>query len=165
MSIGGNYSGIYNNMKHALYDTLVSCFNNSEVRMDVYKVPFQNIPTFPAISLETIGRVKEPKAMGASVYHIDYYVWVYTSILDSIEAEEQCLELTRITEEFLLANKTLGGKCSSLSIDEELQFGVIEQGENNFLQGARIPVKITTKLVADRTPCEDTTTGGDCGCG
>ena len=152
-------------MKQALYDTLVDNFNNSDVRMDVYKAPFQNIHGFPAITIETIGRTKEPKAMGASVYHIDYYVWVYTDVMDSIEAEEQCLEYTRMAEEFLLNDKTLGGKCSTLKLDDdEIQFGVIEQGENNFLQGARIPVKVTTGIIPDRTPCGDNK-GGNCSCG
>lgn len=159
------YKGIYNDIKQGLYDTLVDNFNNSEVRMDVYKAPFQNIHGFPAITIETIARTKETKGLGVSVYNIDYYVWVYTDVMDSLEAEEQCLEYTRMTEEFLLNNKNLGGKCSNLSLDnDEIQFGVIEQGENNFLQGARIPVRVTTGLISDRTPCGGSS-GGDCSCG
>lgn len=162
MSTHIRYSGIYNDIKQGIYDTLVDNFNNSDVRMDVYKAPFQNINIFPAITIETVARTKQTKGMGVSVYNVDYYVWVYTNVMDSLEAEEQCLEYARMAEEFLLANRSLGGVCSNLSLDEdELQFGVIEQGENNFLQGARIPIRVTTGLIPDKRDCN----GGDCSCG
>lgn len=162
MSTHIRYSGIYNDIKQGIYDTLVDSFNNSDVRMDVYKAPFQNINAFPAITIETVARTKQTKGMGVSVYNVDYYVWVYTNVMDSLEAEEQCLEYTRMAEEFLLANRSLGGVCSSVSLDEdEVQFGVIEQGENNFLQGARIPVRVITGLIPDKRNCN----GGDCSCG
>ena len=164
MSIHIRYNGIYNDIKQGIYDTLVDSFNNSDVRMDVYKAPFQNINIFPAITIETVARTKQAKGMGVSVYNVDYYVWVYTNVMDSLEAEEQCLEYTRMAEEFLLNNKNLGGKCSNLSLDnDEIQFGVIEKGENNFIQGARIPVRVTTGLISDRTPCGGSS-GGDCSC-
>ena len=159
------YKGIYNDIKQGLYDTLVDSFNNSEVRMDVYKAPFQNIHGFPAITIETVASKKNPRGMGVSAYDVDYLVWVYTDVMDSLEAEEQCLEYTWMTQRILLNNKNLGGVCSNLTLDEdEIQFGVIEQGENNFLQGARIPVRVTSGLISDRTTCGDSS-GGDCSCG
>lgn len=143
--------GIYNDTKQALWQTLVDGWNATDVRLDVYKAPFQNIERFPCITIEAVSRKKVPKGLGVSQYEIAYYVWVYTDVMDSYEAEENCLEYTRETELILLDDKTLGGVSSYLSLNEdEIQFGVIEQGENNFLQGARIPVTIITKAIPDK---------------
>lgn len=158
--------GIYNTVKQALYDTLVNCLNNSDDRVDVYKSPFQNVLAFPALFIDIAGRTKESVGVGGTYrFHIDFVVWVYTDILESVESEQYCLHLTDKIENFLLQNKTLHGKVSSLSIDEEIQFGTVEQGEANFLQGARIPVKIKTLLLREGTSCQELKNGGDCSCG
>lgn len=150
----GKYKGIYNDVKHAILNTLTGCFNGSSERVDIYAVPFQNIPTFPAISVEFIGRTKEDVGVGGTYrMNIEYAVWIYTDVLDSEEAEEWCAFLAHMTEQFLLANKTLGGTVSKININGELQFGKVEQGENNFLQGARIPLVVTTQMMQIPSSC------------
>lgn len=158
--------GLYNNIKDSLYNCLVDSFNASEEPVDIYNVPFQNIATFPAISIEAVRRTKTPKGIGIAQYGIEFNVWVYTDVLDSIEAEEQCLRITDATENYLMRNKTLGGIVSTLTVNEDIQFGVVQQGENNFLQGARIPVMVTSKMVNEvRTPCKEETNEEGCSCG
>jgi len=150
----GNYGGIYNEVKRAIRDRLISCFNASTDKVDIYEAPYQNIPVFPAVTIETIGRDKKYSGIGGiHKKTIDYAVWVYTDVLESVEAEEWCLDLTEKVEGFLLSDKTLGGKVSTLSLDEPIQFGQVEQGENNFLQGARIPIKVTTLNMQEQRNC------------
>ena len=149
-----NYGGIYNEVKQAIIDKLIVSFNSSPDKVDIYPAPFQNIPIFPAVTVETIGRDKKYVAVGGvHKKDIDFAVWVYTNVLESVEAEEWCLYLTDKVEGFLLSDKTLGGKVTTLSLDEPVQFGQVEQGENNFLQGARIPVKVTTRMLQEGGNC------------
>lgn len=160
------HKGIYNETKAHLADYLIECFNASDDKVDVYRAPFQQIPMFPAISIEIVGRpTRKPVGIGGTYQSaISVNVWVYTSMLDGIEAEEQCLWLTHQVEYYIAKNRTLGGRFSEVKLDDDIQFGTVQEGEVNFLQGARIPLLITTKMTQLGNQC-GTTPGGDCSCG
>ena len=155
--------GIYNETKSHIAEYLIECFNSSDDRVDIYKAPFQQIPMFPAISIEIVGRPTR-KAVGiGGTYQstISVNVWIYTSLLDGVEAEEQCLYLTSQVEKYFAKNRTLGGRFQDVKLDDDIQFGTVQEGEVNFLQGARVPLLITTKMIQDGQQCQ----GGDCSCG
>lgn len=158
--------GIYNQVKAHIADYLIECFNASDDRVDVYRAPFQQIPAFPAISIEIVGRPTR-KAVGiGGTYQsaISVNVWVYTSLLDGMEAEEQCLWLTSQVEYYIANNRTLGGRFQEVKLDDDIQFGTVQEGEVNFLQGARIPLLVTTKMIHTGQQCISCQ-GGNCSCG
>lgn len=139
--------GLYLDIKNALYNQIVNGLNSQNVKADVYKVHFQDIPTFPAVALELQKRRRFAKGIGVSQVDFTILVWVYTDILEAVEAEEQCIELLDVIEKIIIKDKTLGGVSSYLYIDDEAEFGTVEQGEANFLQGAKLPVRISSKLI------------------
>jgi hypothetical protein len=138
---------MYREIKNALHAQLVSYLNGLGERVDVYKVPYQNIAEFPAVCLELDRRRKPKKGVGVKELQLDMVVWVYTDILDAEDAEEECLRVLEIVEDAIESDKRLGGACHYLSIDDEAEFGTVQTGEASFLQGARLPVTITKRFV------------------
>jgi len=137
---------MYREIKEALKEQIVNHLNGLGERVDVYKVPYQNIAVFPAVALELDRRRKPKKGVGVKQLELDMVIWVYTDILDAEDAEEECLRLTEIVENAIESDKTLGGACHYLSIDNEAEFGTVQTGEASFLQGARIPVTIIKRF-------------------
>lgn len=158
--------GIYNQVKIHIADYLIECFNASDDKVDVYKAPFQQIPMFPAISIEIVGRpTRKAVGIGGTFQSaISVNIWVYTSLLDGMEAEEQCLYLTDRLEYYIAKNRTLGGRFQEVKLDDDIQFGTVQEGEVNFLQGAKVPLLVTTKMTQLGNQC-GTSSGGDCSCG
>ncbi|PEZ62963.1 hypothetical protein [Bacillus cereus] len=158
--------GIYNQVKSHIADYLIECFNASDDKVDVYRAPFQQLPTFPAITVEIVGRpTRKAIAIGGTYQStISVNLWIYTSLLDGLEAEEQCLWLTSQVEYYIAKNRTLGGRFQEVKLDDDIQFGTVQEGEVNFLQGAKVPLLVTTKMIQDKPQC-GTDSGGDCSCG
>jgi len=137
---------MYREIKEALKVQLVNYLNSLGEKVDVYKVPYQNIAVFPAVALELDRRRKPKKGVGVKELQLDMVVWVYTDILDAEDAEDECLRILEIVEDALESDKTLGGACHYLSIDDEVEFGTVQTGEASFLQGARLPVTIIKRF-------------------
>lgn len=139
-------SHMYNEIKDALKNQIASYLNSQGERIDVYPVPYQNIAVFPAVALELTTRRKVKKGLGVRNLELDMVVWVYTDIFDAEDAEKECFRISEIVEDAIESDKTLGGKVHYLSIDDDAQFGTVEQGEANFLQGAKLSVKIEKRF-------------------
>lgn len=139
--------GLYLTIKNALHNQLVNGLATHGEKVDVHKVHYQNISYFPALAFELQKRRKVKKGLGVSETEFTILVWVYTNILDAIDAEEECIELLSVVEKIIESDKTLGNTVSYLSIDDEVEFGQVETGEANFLQGARLPVTIRSKPI------------------
>jgi hypothetical protein len=140
-------TGMYREIKNAMHTQLISHFNVIGERVDVYKTPYQNIAVFPAVTLELDSRRKPKKGVGVKELQLDMIVWVYVDILDAEDAEEECLRIMELVEDALEKDKTLGGASHYLTIDEQADFGTVNNGEASFLQGARIPVRVTKRFV------------------
>lgn len=137
---------MYREIKDALYAQIVEHFASLGEVVDVYKVPYQNIAVFPAVSLELDRRRKLKKGVGVRELQIDMVVWVYTDIMDAEDAEEECLRITEIVEDAIESDKTIGGTAHYLSLDGDAEFGTVERGEANFLQGAKLQVEIRRRF-------------------
>jgi hypothetical protein len=137
---------MYREIKDALYAQIVDYLNGLGERVDVYKVPYQNIAVFPAVALELDRRRKPKKGVGVKELQIDMVVWVYTDILDAEDAEEECLRITEIVEGAIESDKTLRGTAHYLSLDGDIEFGTVERGEATFLQGAKINLEIRRRF-------------------
>lgn len=138
--------GMYREIKDAMKTQLVNYLNSQEERVDVYSVPYQNIPAFPAVALELQSRRKPKRGVGVKQLELDMVVWVYVDIFDAEDAEEECLRLTEIVENALESDKTLGGTAHYLTIDDQAEFGTVQQGEASFLQGAQLRVMVTKRF-------------------
>lgn len=141
-----NNTGMYREIRDALCRQIEEHLISEGERADVYKVYFQNIADFPAVALQLDSRRKPKKGVGVKQLEFEIIVWVYVDIMDAIDAETECLRLTEIVEDAIEKDKTLGGTCHYLSIDEQTEFGTVEQGEANFLQGAKIPVTVIKRF-------------------
>lgn len=139
---------MYNEIKEALKVQIGNYLNGLGERVDIYKVPYQNIAVFPAVSLELNRRRKVKKGLGVKELQLDIVVWVYTDILDVEDAEEECLRVMELVEDAIEGDKTLSGTAHYLSLDDEAEFGTVERGEANFLQGARIQVTVTKRFTS-----------------
>ncbi|AVO23025.1 hypothetical protein [Bacillus phage Anath] len=139
--------GLYMDIKNALYNQLVNGLATHSQPVDVHKVHYQNIGFFPALAFELQKRRRPKKGVGVSEVEFTILVWVYTDILDAVDAEEACIELLEVVEKIIEKDKTLGGTVAYLSIDDDVEFGQVETGEANFLQGARLPVTIRSKPI------------------
>lgn len=139
---------MYNEIKEALFDQIKNYLALKNERVDVYKVPYQDIALFPAVTLELDRRRKAKKGLGVKELQLDMNIWVYTAILDVEDAEEQCLRIMELVEDAIESDKTLNGTAHYLSFDEnnEAEFGTVERGEANFLQGAKIRLTITKRF-------------------
>jgi hypothetical protein len=137
---------MYREIKDALYAQIVDYLNGLGERVDVYKVPYQNIAVFPAVALELDRRRKPKRGVGVKELQIDMVVWVYTDILDAEDAEEECLRITEIVEDAIESDKTLRGTAHYLSLDGDAEFGTVERGEPTFLQGAKINLEIKRRF-------------------
>lgn len=139
-------SHMYREIKDALHAQIITHLASVNEIVDVYKVPYQNIAVFPAVSLELERRRKLKKGVGVRELQIDMVVWVYTDIMDAEDAEEECLRIAEIVEDAIESDKTLGGTAHYLSLDGDTEFGTVERGEANFLQGAKISVEIKRRF-------------------
>lgn len=139
-------TGMYREIKDNLLAQIVEHLALVGERVDVYPVPYQNIASFPAVALELQGRRKPKKGVGVKELQIDMVVWVYVDIMDAEDAEEECLRLTEIVEDAIEKDKTLNGASHYLSLDEDAEFGTVERGNANFLQGAKIQVEIIKRF-------------------
>jgi hypothetical protein len=139
-------TGMYREIKNSLQTQIAEHLNSLNEEVDVYKTPYQNIALFPAVSLETDKRRKPKRGVGVKQLELDMVVWVYVDILDAEDAEYECLRILELVEDALEKDKTLGGTCHYLSIDDEAEFGTVNNGEASFLQGVRLPVTITKRF-------------------
>ncbi|AYP68721.1 hypothetical protein BpsS36_00015 [Bacillus phage vB_BpsS-36] len=137
---------MYKEIKEALKTQIINHLNESGESVDVYGVPYQNIAIFPAVALELTSRRKLKKGVGVRQLELDMVVWVYVDILDVDDAEEECLRVMEIVEKAIEKDKTLGGACHYLTIDDNADFGTVQQGEASFLQGAKINVMIQRRF-------------------
>lgn len=136
---------IYSAVTNAIHDQITAHFVAEEQVIDVHKIPYQDLAHFPAVSIELKSRRKAKKGLGVSQLNIDYEIWVYTNVLDEVEAQDKCAEIAELVEVALEADKTLGGTVHYLSIDDELEFGMVEQG-SDFLQGARMTLSVLKRV-------------------
>lgn len=139
-------SHMYKEIKNALQNQIVEFFTEENENVSVYAVPYQDIPLFPAVSLELERRRKPKRGVGVKQLELDMVVWVYTDILDAEDAETECFRIMELVEDALEKDKTLGGASHYLSIDADAEFGTVERGEANFLQGAKLRVLITKRF-------------------
>lgn len=139
--------GMYREIKEALRQQIKNYLESAGERIEVYPVPYQNIAFFPAIALELNSRRKPKVGVGVKQLELDMTVWVYVEILDAEDAENECLRLLELVENAIESDKTLGGHCHYLSIDDVAEFGTVQQGEASFLQGARLNVQIVKRFV------------------
>jgi len=141
-------SNLYSTIKQSLHDVLVEGLNASPHRVNVSKGHYQNEMAFPLVAMELAERTKKKRGLG--IYEVTFLVnlWVYTDCLDFDEAEEQCLEVLDTVEKILEKNRTLNGTISLVNIDDTTEFGTVNPGEANSLQGAKLPVAITSKCIA-----------------
>lgn len=137
---------MYREIKDALQSQISTYLASQNENIDVYKVSYQNIAIFPAVALELNTRRKPKKGVGVKQLELNIIVWIYVDILDAEDAEEECLRISEIVEDAIESDKTLGGKCHYLSIDEQMDFGTVQNGEASFLQGARLPVSIIKRF-------------------
>lgn len=138
--------GMYREIKQALKSQIIDHLNSQGERVDVYSVPYQNIPAFPAVALELQSRRKPKRGVGVKQLELDFVVWVYVDILDAEDAEEECLRITEIVEDAIESDKTLGGVSHYLNIDDQAEFGIVQQGEASFLQGAQLRVQVIKRF-------------------
>jgi len=137
---------MYREIKTALETQIRNYLATLNEKVDVYPLPYQDIAIFPAVSLQLERRRKVKKGLGVKELQLDMVVWVYTDILDAEDAEQECLRVMEIVEDAIESDKTLNKTAHYLSIDDEAEFGTVEHGEANFLQGARIAVTITKRF-------------------
>lgn len=140
-------AGMYREIKNAMVNQIQTYLNGLGEKIDVYPVPYQNIAFFPAVCLELNSRRKPKKGVGVKELQLDIDVWVYVNILDVEDAEEECLRVVELVENALESNKRLGGASHYLTIDDQAEFGTVQNGEASFLQGARVPVTVTKRFV------------------
>lgn len=138
---------MYREIKGALKNQIANYLNSRKERVDVYAVPYQDIAVFPAVALEIVGRRKPKKGVGVRQLELDMVVWVYVDIMDAEDAELECLRLTEIVENAIESDKTIGGQVMYLDLDENAEFGTVQQGKATFLQGAKLQVKIKKRFV------------------
>lgn len=138
---------MYQEIKDALKDQIANHLNDTGEVIDVYKVPYQNIAVFPAVALELNSRRKPKRGVGVRELEVDMVVWVYVDILDVEDAEEECIRIVNIVEQAIEKDRKLGGACHYLDIDDNINFGTVQQGEATFLQGAKIPITIKKRYV------------------
>ena len=136
---------IYSAVTNAIHAQITAHLIAENQIIDVHKIPYQDLAHFPAVSIELKSRRKAKKGLGVSELTIGYEIWVYTNVLDEVEAQDQCAEVAELVEVALESDKTLGGVVHYLSIDNELEFGVIQQG-SDFLQGARMTLEVTKRV-------------------
>lgn len=142
-----SFTSIYTNIKNALRDQVSQHLENTEYSsIDVFGEAYQDLTHFPAVTLEIKRRRKPIRGIGVRELQMDIDLWVYTNILDSAEAEAQCLELVELVEVAIEKDKSLGGVVDRVDIQNELNFGTVEYGENNFLQGAQIQFTATKRV-------------------
>lgn len=138
---------LYNQIKYALQDQIKAHLAAENEVADVYPVYYQNIPLFPAVAIQTERRTKTKKSVGKiSEVKLLFNVWTYVKIADFEDAEAECMRLTEIVEAAIEADKTLGGISMYLTIDDELDFGVVETNEGVFLQGSKILLTVTKRV-------------------
>jgi hypothetical protein len=137
--------GMYVEIKEAMKQQLISYLNSTGERVDVYGVPYENIAVFPAVALELQRRRKPKAGVGVKKLELDMVVWVYVDIMDYDDAEEECLRITELVENALELDKTLGGTAHYLSIDDEAEFGAVQNGDV-FLQGAKLRVNVIKRF-------------------
>lgn len=138
--------GMYREIKEALRQQIKNYLQSVGENIEVYPVPYQNIAFFPAVALELSSRRKPKVGVGVKQLELDMVVWVYVDILDAEDAESECLRLLELVEDAIEQDKTLGGVCHYLSIDDVAEFGTVQQGEASFLQGARLNVQIIKRF-------------------
>jgi len=138
--------GMYREIKEALRQQIKNYLTSVGENIEVYPVPYQNIAYFPAIALELSSRRKPKVGVGVRQLELDMAVWVYVNILDAEDADNECLRLLELVEDAIESDKTLGGACHYLSIDDVAEFGTVQQGEATFLQGARLNVHIQKRF-------------------
>lgn len=137
---------MYNEIKSALKSQIEDYLALQNEVVDVYRLPYQNIAVFPAVSLELERRRKVKKGLGVKELQLDMVVWVYTNILDAEDAEYECLRIMEIVEDAIESDKTLSGTAHYLSLDGEAEFGTVETEGATFLQGAKIALTITKRF-------------------
>lgn len=138
---------LYTQIKTALVSQIENALIAANENVDVYPVYYQNIPMFPAVAVQVERRKKIKKSVG-KVYELEYdfAVWTYVKILDFQDAEAECLRLTEIVEAAIEDDKTLGGIAMYLSIDNDLDFGVVDSLDGIFLQGSKILLTVKKRI-------------------
>lgn len=137
---------MYREIKDALRQQIINHLAEVNESVDVYAVPYQNIPAFPAVALELEARRKPKVGVGVKKLELDMVVWVYVDIYDVEDAEAECLRLTEIVENAIEKDKQLNGTAHYLSLDEQAEFGTVQTGEASFLQGAKLRVQIQKRF-------------------
>lgn len=137
----------YNVAKYALLDQIKAHLAELNEVADAYPVYYQNIPLFPAVAIQTERRKKVKKGVNKiSEIELQFNVWTYVKIADFEDAEAECMRLTEIVEAAIEKDKTLGGVAMYLTIDDELDFGVVESNDGVFLQGSKILLTVKKRI-------------------
>jgi hypothetical protein len=142
-----NNIGMYREIKEALKNQIANYLNSLNESVDVYAVPYQDIAVFPAVALEIVGRRKPKKGVGVRQLELDIVVWTYVDIMDAEDAELECLRITELVENAIESDKTLGGESHYLNLDDNAEFGTVQQGQATFLQGSKLNVQIIKRFV------------------
>lgn len=90
-----NIDHMYREIKDALKDQIQTELSTVGEVVDVYKVNYQNIAMFPAVTIEAERRRKRKAGVGrVRELQFEMNVWVYVKILDYEDAEAECLRVT-----------------------------------------------------------------------
>jgi hypothetical protein len=136
---------LYREIKDALHDQIKSFLEDREEDVDVHKVNGQNLAWFPAVTIEMDRRRKQKVGVGVRQLELDMIIWVYVKLLDYEDAESEALRVAEIVEAAIESDKTLSGTAHYLSVDDEMEFGVVES-EGVFLQGAKIRLQVQKRI-------------------
>ncbi|WLR49591.1 hypothetical protein LC065_20000 (plasmid) [Halobacillus litoralis] len=136
---------MYSEQVDAIKTQLENDSNLSDV-MGVYEGDFQNIPFYPAITIELDGRSKRKVGMGGiKETTCNFNIWVYVKSPDYSSALDMLEDLTDRVEGSLEADMTFGNVVKKSSINDDADFGVADRG-GELLQTALIPLVTTSKL-------------------
>lgn len=106
----------------------------------------ENIPFYPAITVELKNRTKKRMGMGGLYETACFFnVWVYINNPNYSQALDQLEGLTARVEKVIEKNRSLDGIVKDSDISDSAEFGVADRG-GVFLQTALINLQTTSKL-------------------
>lgn len=130
-------------------DEIETILKGSEMLSDVkktYQGDFENIPFYPAITVELKNRTHKRMGMGGLYETTCFFnVWVYVNNPDYTRALDQLEDLTSRVEKVIQGNRNLNGVVKDSDISNSAEFGVADRG-GVFLQTALINLETTSKL-------------------
>jgi len=118
----------------------------------IYRHPYFNTASFPAINIETVDMYQRKVAIGGvKEKQLRLRVWIFVKIYDPDEAEALLNDIGMEVLEFIESGgmRKRTGLWDELDVEpteERFEFGAVEDPEN-FLQGLNIPVYVKRRVV------------------